>query len=117
MHLMTREAFDTYGRVLSHDGVLLFHISNKFLDLEPVVSAAAKAGGWSAAKLLYFPGPNVEQPRAVSFWVALSHDPATIEALKARDATWRPLNDYPAFTPWTDDYSTIVPLVKLFRKP
>jgi spermidine synthase len=117
MHLMTREAFDTYGRVLSHDGVLLFHISNKFLDLEPVVSAAAKAGGWSAAKLLYFPGPTVEQPRAVSFWVALSHDPATIDALKARDTTWRPLNDYPQFTPWTDNYSTIIPLVKLLRKP
>ena len=117
MHLMTREAFDTYGRVLAHDGVLLFHISNKFLDLEPVVSAAAAAGGWSAAKLVYFPGPEVAEPRAVSFWVALSHDPATIAALKARSAAWRPLNRYPGFTPWTDDYSTIVPLVKLFRKP
>jgi hypothetical protein len=59
----------------------------------------------------------VAEPRAVSVWVALSHDPASIAALKARSAAWRPLNRYPGFTPWTDDYSTIVPLVKLFRKP
>ncbi|MDB5705011.1 MAG: hypothetical protein JWN66_2127 [Sphingomonas bacterium] len=115
MHLMTREAFATYGRVLTHDGVLLVHISNKFLDLEPVVSAAAKAEGWSAAKLVYYPGPEVEAPRAVSFWIAMSHDPARLAALKARDAQWQPLNRYPGFTPWSDDYSTILPLVKALR--
>jgi spermidine synthase len=115
MHLMTREAFATYGRVLTRNGVLLVHISNKFLDLEPVVSAAAKVEGWSAAKLVYYPGPEVEAPRAVSFWIAMSHDPAMLAALEARDAKWQPLNRYPGFTPWSDDYSTILPLVKAFR--
>lgn len=115
MHLMTREAFNTYGRVLAPHGVLLVHISNKFLDLEPVVSAAARAGGWHSAKLLYFPGAEVEPPRAVSFWVALSRDPAVLTTLKARDAGWKPLSRYPGFTPWSDDYSTILPLVKAFH--
>ncbi|MEO7688181.1 MAG: fused MFS/spermidine synthase [Sphingomonas sp.] len=115
MHLMTREAFTTYGRVLAPHGVLLVHISNKFLDLEPVVSAAAKAGGWHSAKLVYFPGTEVEPPRAVSFWVALSRDPAVLATLKARDAGWKPLSRYPGFTPWSDDYSTILPLVKAFH--
>ena len=115
MHLMTREAFATYGRVLAPHGLLMVHISNKFLDLEPVVSAAARAGGWHAAKLVYFPGAETAPPRAVSFWVALSHDPAVLRALKARDANWQPLTQYPAFTPWSDDYSTILPLVKAFH--
>ena len=115
MHLMTREAFNTYGRVLAPHGVLLVHISNKFLDLEPVVSAAAKAGGWHSAKLVYFPGPEVAPPHAVSFWVALSRDPAVLAALKARNASWQPLSRYPGFTPWSDDYSTILPLVKAFH--
>ncbi|MEP7006994.1 MAG: fused MFS/spermidine synthase [Sphingomonas bacterium] len=116
MHLMTREAFNTYGRVLAPHGVLLVHISNKFLDLEPVVSAAAKAGGWHSAKLVYFPGAEVEPSRrAVSFWVALSRDPAVLAALKARDVSWKPLLRYPGFTPWSDDYSTILPLVKAFH--
>jgi spermidine synthase len=115
MHLMTREAFNTYGRVLAPHGLLMFHISNKFLDLEPVVSAAAQAGGWHSAKLVYFPGADVAPPRAVSFWVAMSRDPAVLAALKARDASWQPLSRYPGFTPWSDDYSTILPLVKAFR--
>jgi spermidine synthase len=115
MHLMTREAFNTYGRVLAPHGVLMVHISNKFLDLEPVVSAAAKAGGWHSAKLVYFPGADVAPPRAVSFWVAMSRDPAVLAALKARDASWQPLTRYRDFTPWSDDYSTILPLVKAFH--
>ncbi|MGY4396176.1 spermidine synthase/uncharacterized integral membrane protein [Sphingomonas sp. UYAg733] len=112
MHLMTREAFDTYGRVLSHGGVLLVHISNRFLNLEPVVSSAAVAGKWSAAKLVYLPGVNASPAETASVWIAMSRDPATIARLKARDAAWAPVPRYPRFTPWSDDYSTILPLVK-----
>jgi hypothetical protein len=49
MHLLTREAFATYGRVLAPNGLLLVHISNRFMALAPVVSAAARDGGWHAA--------------------------------------------------------------------
>ena len=115
MHLMTREAFATYSRMLTPHGLLMVHISNRFLDLEPVVSAAARAGGWHAAKLFYDPGPKPARASAASLWVAFSHDPAVLAALKARDANWQPLPDYPGFTPWTDDYSTILPLVKAFH--
>lgn len=112
MHLMTREAFDSYRRVLAPDGLLLVHISNRFLDLEPVVSSAAKSGGWHAARLLYFPRPDGPPGGTPSLWIALSHDPAKIDALRARNAAWAPLPEYPGFTPWSDDYSTILPLIK-----
>ncbi|MDG5474019.1 hypothetical protein P6709_20165, partial [Jeotgalibacillus sp. ET6] len=56
MHLMTREAFASYARVLAPRGLLLVHISNRFLDLEPVVAAAARGGGWHSAQLFYRPG-------------------------------------------------------------
>ncbi|WP_204273851.1 hypothetical protein, partial [Stenotrophomonas maltophilia] len=46
MHLLTRQAFVTYGRVLAPNGLLLVHISNRFMALAPVVSAAARDGGW-----------------------------------------------------------------------
>ena len=52
---MTTEAFDSYARVLSPTGLLLVHISNRFMDLRPVVSAAAVKGGWQAAELTYHP--------------------------------------------------------------
>lgn len=112
MHVMTTEAFATYGRVLAHDGVLLVHVSNRFLNMEPVVSSAAVAGGWSAAQLEYYPGSDAGPAESASIWIALSRDPGTIATLKARDSAWAPVPRYPHFTPWSDDYSSILPLVK-----
>lgn len=117
MHLMTREAFATYDRVLARDGLLLVHISNRFLSLEPVVEAAAKAGGWSAAALAYVPTPDEEiQEAATSDWIALSRSPETIAKLKARGGPWRDLEGTPGFTPWTDDYATILPVLRSLNK-
>jgi len=115
MHLMTREAFGVYGRVLSPRGVLLVHISNRFLDLEPVVAAAAKAGGWHTAGLTFDRPASGGVAVTGSAWIALSRDPQVIAVLRARDPRWKRLSDHPGFTPWTDDYSTILPLVKAFR--
>ncbi|MES2755363.1 MAG: fused MFS/spermidine synthase [Pseudomonadota bacterium] len=113
MHLMTAEAFATYARVLAPNGLLLVHISNRFLDLRPVVSAAAIAGGWHAAELVYYPDAlSKTQGGTVSAWIALSRDRASIMTLKQRDASWAALRRYPGFTPWSDDYSSILPLVK-----
>ena len=115
MHLMTREAFGVYGRVLSPRGVLLVHISNRFLDLEPVVASAAKAGGWHTAGLTFDRPASGGVAVTGSAWIALSRDPQVIALLRARDPRWKRLSDHPGFTPWTDDYSTILPLVKAFR--
>ncbi|WP_242181973.1 fused MFS/spermidine synthase [Sphingomonas sp. CARO-RG-8B-R24-01] len=112
MHLLTREAFASYARVLSPRGVLLVHISNRFLDLEPVVAAAAKAGGWQAVTLFYMPSKPVRDAATMSQWIALSRDPATIRLLQARDRGWLPTRGRSGFVPWTDGYSTILPLVK-----
>jgi hypothetical protein len=112
MHLMTREAFASYARVLSPRGLLLVHISNRFLDLEPVVAAAAKAGGWQAVTLFYTPPANPRDAATMSQWIALSRDPATIRFLQARDAGWKATRGRPGFVPWSDGYSSILPLVK-----
>ena len=41
MHLLTREALAVYGRAVQRDGIVLFHISNRYLDLKPVVADIA----------------------------------------------------------------------------
>ena len=114
MHLMTTEAFATYARVLAPNGLLLVHISNRFLDLEPVVDAAARAGGWQAKRLSYVPSRIDAGRPSPSLWIALSRDPATMDALTRGDADWAPVKARAGFAPWTDDYSTILPLVKAF---
>ncbi len=57
IHLLTREALQVYRRALKQDGLLLIHISNRYLDLEPVLAAAAKRDGWHAAALRLFAEP------------------------------------------------------------
>lgn len=113
MHLMTLEAFATYNQVLNKDGLLLVHISNRFLSLEPVVEAAARAGGWHGAGLTYTPNIMEEADEAAtSDWIALSRSPAALARLKARGGAWRELRTTPGFTPWTDDYATILPVLR-----
>ncbi len=74
MHLMTREAFDGYDRVVRDGGLVLVHITNRFIDLEPVLRALVERRGWSAAVRESHPSEADMRERAYapSLWVALS---------------------------------------------
>ncbi|WP_294289412.1 fused MFS/spermidine synthase [uncultured Sphingomonas sp.] len=113
MHLMTREAFETYGRVLQRKGLLLVHTSNRFLDLEPIVAASAK--GWMGAMLHYSPHESEGEQATVSDWIVLTRDPSTFAMVISDGSAWRPLYPRRDLTPWTDDYATILPVLKEFR--
>lgn len=116
MHLLTNEAFESYGRALAPNGLLLVHISNRFLALSPVVAAAAQAGGWHAARLFYTPGIiQRAQEATASDWIAMSRDRRTLERLVARGGAWEPLRTRPGFTGWSDDYATILPLLRVLH--
>ena len=114
MHLLTREAFATYGRHLVADGLLVAHISNRHLDLRPVIAAAA-ADGWTL-RIREFQ-VSAEQRRTLHFtpsrWVALSRDPARIAALETigGPGAWQAVPAHPDFPVWTDDYGSILPLL------
>lgn len=118
MHLLTREAIALYGRVLSPRGLLLIHVSNRFLDLEPLLDAAAKTGGWSVRVRHYRPGEqDAGRHYSASNWVAMARDDAQLRRLEklSADAPWqRPEHD-PGLHPWTDDYGSILPLLKIWR--
>ena len=123
MHLMTDEAFQTYARVLAPNGLLMVHISNRYLDLAPVVAAAAERGGWNAAILNYrpeadrmpdgtiVPRKSVDQGTG-SDWIALSRDKAVFDRLMARDVHWQALAAKPGFSGWTDNFASIVPVLR-----
>jgi hypothetical protein len=112
MHLMTAEAFETYGRVLGERGLLLVHISNRFLDLEPVVFATARGGGWYGGKLTYHPQPGDNVEATTSDWIALTRDPAVFAELVSRDGDWQAIRARRKVEAWTDDYSSIVPVLR-----
>lgn len=118
MHLLTREAFAVYGRVLAPNGLLLVHISNRFLDLRPVVAAAAEDGGWGAILLVdEIDGKSPEgRYLSSSTWVAMSRDPKMLAMITTsapkEHKNWVRLSPRPDFVEWTDDFSSILPLVK-----
>jgi spermidine synthase len=114
MHLLTREAFRAYRRHLSPGGLLLVHISNRYLDLRPVVAAQAQ-DGWHARLRMFVPSAAERQRwEAGSIWIALSPDPHTIARLERSSGTekWTALQPRQGFRPWTDDYGSILPIIK-----
>jgi SAM-dependent methyltransferase len=114
MHLLTREALQVYERALNKEGILMMHISNRYLELEPVLSQGAKAGGWTAAVLDHRSSPDFMNDHS-SVWVALTRNRQTMEdliAVSGAGKAWRKLETRPAFAGWSDDYATILPLLK-----
>jgi SAM-dependent methyltransferase len=116
LHLMTAQAFDAYDRALKPGGVLLVHISNRHLDLEPVVAAIAAQRGWAAQARDY--APPDKQPRGImytkSVWIALSKRPAALQAAidsGSRREDWRPLRQE-GLEPWSDDFASVLPVIK-----
>ena len=113
VHLLTLEAFRIYLRVLARDGVLAVHITNGYLDLEPVVAAVAERLGLFARVKRYSAPKDMPVPLAStsSNVVVLTRDEGTFRALDL-DAGWVPLGSPDRVRVWTDDYTSIVPLLR-----
>lgn len=114
LHLLTTEAIGVYLRALSKDGLLLIHISNRYFDLEPVLSAIAKQRGLAAA--VRNDNPSDRHRLTPSSWVVFSRDPQKLKALAHAhpDAAWEGLKP-PAPQAWTDDYASILPHIRWQR--
>ena len=120
MHLMTTQAFALYTRVLAPGGVLLVHVTNRFLDYEPMVAALAAARGWTAQIRHFEPNATeLGKGDAHSEWVVLTATPERMaQVLAAQPATaggWRNLRAEAATSAWTDDHASVLPIVRMFR--
>jgi SAM-dependent methyltransferase len=114
VHLLTKEALQVYARALTPRGLLLLHISNRYLDLAPVVGTNAAASGMTALSRLDRPVDTALY--TPSRWIALSRDGSVVKDLAriSADTPWTPLNDRAA-RPWTDDHASILPFVRWDR--
>ena len=112
VHLITREALGTYLRHMKPDGIVAFHVSNRFLDLIPVVARLAKEQGAHAVLVRDDPDEEEDHRRSRSDWVLVSRDPAALEreAMVEREAT--EAEDRPEWRTWTDDYSNLIQILK-----
>jgi hypothetical protein len=109
VHLMTVEAMQLYFRKLAPGGILAVHVSNRYLDLAPVV--AATAGRTDFVSILQFHVPDEAARRisgemALSRWVLVARRMSDFGPL-ASDHRWVRL-DPDSGTVWTDDYSNVL---------
>jgi len=114
-HLLTAEAFAIWQRLLAPGGLCCVHISNRYLDLEPVVRAAADSCGWQHLIIDDAP-PPAAQPRCLdSIWL-LAGDPTTIAGLPAALRT-RASADPGLRRLWTDERSDLWAILRSNADP
>jgi hypothetical protein len=111
VHLLTREALALYRRKLSPDGVILFHVSNRYLDLAPVIAALADDAGSPTRHLLYLP-PDPNAIRHLATEVIAVGQPGHSIGFLTEAEGWKPLAQPPASALWTDTRSDIVSRIK-----
>jgi hypothetical protein len=107
VHLLTREAFDLYERHLAAGGVLVVQVTNRYLDLKPVVRGAAAQRGLSAVHV-----PSYERGTLWSSdWMLVTRERALLEDEVITAASLPPLGRSQPIV-WTDDWSDLLRVLK-----
>lgn len=110
VHLLTKEAFATYLKHLEPDGVIAVHISNRYLNLRPVVERLAREFGLGVVTI-----SDDDEPQwwiYATTWVLVTRNKALLEVDGIRDKadpSVPPATDVPL---WTDDYASLYAIMK-----
>jgi spermidine synthase len=109
-HLMTAEAMGLYAGQLKPGGVIAMHLSNRYLELEPVVAATADNAGLVGKIRTDVPNSReISEGKFASVWVVLAADDTTLN----RFDDWAELEAPGDTRPWTDDYANILGVLRL----
>lgn len=111
VHLLTAEAMDLYLRHLQEEGVIAVHISNRYLDLRPVLAGLARRYKLHAVTLAEEP-VNSEWWIHSNTWILLARTPRTFatDDIRTRAEPRRP--DTPPPAEWTDDHASLFQVLK-----
>jgi hypothetical protein len=111
-HLLTREALELYLKKISADGMLLVHISNRYMDLAPVLDRLA-----SNLKLVAFIQNDThvtpeesDEGKFSSRWVMLARDERAVAPFLG-DTGWHRLEGRTGGKPWTDEFSDVLKVI------
>lgn len=110
VHLLTREALAIYRRHLAPDGVIAVHVSNRYLDLRPVVQRLAEDAGLVMAVIQDDPEDEWWSYRTT--WILLTRNAQFLAAEPIADVTDDPKPVKASVGLWTDDYASLFPILK-----
>jgi spermidine synthase len=111
VHLITREALGVYLRHMKPDGIVAFHVSNRYLSLVPVVARLAKEHG-AHVTLVSDKGKDDDDDKTTTDWVLVSRDRKALEAPEIKAASPEEPDAEEGWRTWTDDYSNLVQILR-----
>ena len=108
VHLITREAVEIYLKHMKPDGVIAFHVTNRYLDLVPVVEGIAHELG---LHVVWITDVGADPLANASSWVLVAKDPDRLNVARLTEKSQAivPRRDWRV---WTDDFNNIVQVLK-----
>ena len=108
VHLITKEALGVYLKHMKADGIVAFHVSNRFLDLVPVVARLAAEHKAHAVLV----DEESSEDKTTSTWVLVSREAKALERPEITEAGATEPETREDWRTWTDDYSNLVQILK-----
>jgi spermidine synthase len=108
VHLLSREAIRLYRAKLVTGGLLLFNLTNRYLDLDPVIGRQASDAGW-VCRISYDAAVSDDEKRMGkqgSIWAVMAAQESDLDSLAA-DSRWQAPRLRRGSGVWTDDYSDL----------
>ena len=108
VHLITKEAVEIYLKHMRPDGVIAFHVTNRFLDLVPVVEGIAHELGLHAQ---WITDAGADPLANSSSWVLIAREQKRLEQPRLTEAEMaiKPRRDWRV---WTDDFNNLLQVLK-----
>jgi hypothetical protein len=113
LHLLTKEAMALYQRHMALGGILAFHVSNQYLNLAPEVAQLAASVHMQAYRFEFNPDGSIGAYR--STWILCTADPNFFRQPAIFNRAL-PIAPIPNLRTWTDDYSSLLPILRWTAK-
>ena len=110
-HLISREAVQLYLTKLVPDGILMFHVSNRYLDVEKLVSSLVADAGLIAYSRFDDAGDLRKLGKTSANHIVAARRLEHLQPIAARQG-WNRVTRPADFQPWTDDYSNLLSLIR-----
>src|SRR5438105_4282466 len=110
-HLVSREAVQLYLAKLAPDGILMFHVSNRYLNVEKLVSSLITDAGLVAYSRFDDAGELRKLGKSSANHIVAARKIEDLQAIANRQG-WNRASRPPDFEPWTDDYSNLLSLIR-----
>jgi hypothetical protein len=110
-HLASKEALRMYLTKITRDGILLFHVSNRYLNVEKLVTQLVLDAGLVAFQRIDTAGKFAKEGKTNTNHIIVARRVEDLAALPQLDG-WKRLTQTPGIHVWTDDYSSMLDLVR-----